>query len=127
MDKNAYYKKMFLIAALWNWIFSISMILLSIATPSIAEDFGVEIPLTWFFFHLMWFFAFLFGLLFFVTGRNLEKYHGLAGIFVIEKVGAFLIGLAYYLMGDINEAGLLIVIGDLIFGMLFLEYWIKFE
>ncbi len=127
MDKNVYYKNMFIVAALWNWILAIVMVLLSIAVPSMAKDFGVEIPASWFFFHMMWFFAFLIGLLFFATGRNLEKYHGLSGIFILEKVGAFLIGLAYYLIGEINVAGLLIVVVDLIFGFLFIEYWLKFE
>jgi hypothetical protein len=127
MNKNDYYKKMFLIAALWNWIIAILMTLLSLALPSITKDFGMDIPLTWFFFHLLYFLVFLFGILFFVTGRELEKYHSLASIFVLEKVGAFIIVLAYYLIGDFNEGALLIGIGDLIFGILFLEYWIKFE
>lgn len=127
MDKNAYYKKMFLVAALWNWIIAIIMILLSIASPSSAKDFGMEIPPTWFFFQMLYFAAFLFGILFFVTGQNLEQYHGLASIFVIEKVGVFIIALAYYLMGDFNEGGLLIALGDLIFGILILEFWVKFK
>jgi len=71
--------------------------------------------------------VFLIGLFFYVTGRNLEKYHGLAPIFVLEKVGAFIIVLLYFLLGEINVAGLVIGIGDLIFGILFLEYWLKFE
>ena len=127
MDKNAYYKKMFLIAALWNWILAIIMILLSIAAPSSAKDFGMEIPLTWFFFQSFWFFVFLFGILFFATSQNLEKYHGLASIFVLEKVGIFIITLVYYLMGDVNEAAFSMVIVDLIFGILFLEFWLKFK
>ena len=127
MDKNDYYKHMFLIAALWNWIISVIMILISIALPSTARDFGMEIPLTWFFYHLMWFFVFIIGILLFVISRDLEKYHGLIFIFVIEKLGVFLIGLAYYLMGDVNEGGLLVGVVDLIFGILFLEYLIKIK
>ena len=127
MNKNAYYKNMFLIAALWNWILAIIMYLLSIAAPSSAKDFGMDVPPSWFFFHFMWFFAFLIGIFFFVTSRDLEKYHGLAPIFVLEKVGAFLLSLAYYVVGGINEAVMLITTVDLIFGILFLEYWLKFE
>jgi hypothetical protein len=127
MDKNEYYKKMFFIAALWNCILGILMILISLAAPSTAKDFGMEVPPSWFFFHFMWFFVFLFGLLFFATSRDLEKYHGLAPIFVLEKFGAFLLSLVYYLMGHMNEGGLLIAIGDLIFGILYLEYWVKFK
>ena len=127
MDKNDYYNHMFLIAALWNWIIAVVMILISIVSPSSAKDFGLEVPPTWFFFHLMWFFVFLIGILLFAIGRNLEQYHGLVIIFVIEKVGAFLIGLAYYLMVEVNEGGLLVGIVDLIFGILFLEFLINFK
>ena len=127
MDKNSYYKNMFLVAALWNWILAVVFILLSILSPSSAEDFGIDIPPTWFFAHAFYFFVFLFGLLFYVTGRSLEKYHGLAPIFVLEKVCAFIIVLLYFLIGEVNVAVLVIGIGDLIFGILFLEYWLKFE
>ena len=127
MDKNQYYKHMFLIAALWNWIIAVIMVLLSIVLPSSARDFGMEVPPTWFFYHLMWFFVFVIGILLFVISRDLEKYHGLMFIFVIEKVGVFLIGLAYYLIGDVNEGGLLIGVVDLIFGILFIEFLINFK
>ncbi len=127
MDKNSYYKNMFLVAALQNWILAVVFILLSILSPSSVGDFGMDIPPTWFPTHLASFLAFLFGLFFYVTGRNLEKYHGLAPIFVLEKVGAFIIGLLYILIGEMNAAGLVIGIGDLIFGILFFEYWLKFE
>ncbi len=46
MDKNEYYNRMFLIAALWNWIIAIIMILISIFSPSTAKDFGMEVPPT---------------------------------------------------------------------------------
>ena len=128
MDKNSYYKYMFIVAALYNWIMAVVFILLSILSPSSVEDFGVDIPPTWFFAHAFYLFVCLFGLLFYVTGRSLEKYHGLAPIFVLEKVGAFITGLLYFLMGETNAAAFVIgAIGDLIFGILFFEYWLKFE
>ena len=127
LDKNQYYKYMFLIAAAWNWIIAIVMFLLSVLAPSSAEDFGTEIPPTWFFFESMFFFVFLFGLLFYVTAKNLEKYHALATIFVIEKVGIFIVSLVFFLIGDINIASFLIAVGDLIFGILFLEFLANFE
>ena len=117
---------MFLISAIWNWIIAIVMFLISVLAPSSAEDFGTEIPPTWYFFESMFWFVFLFGLLFYVTAKNLEKYHDLATIFVAEKVGIFIITLVFLLIGDINIAGFLIAVGDLIFGILFLEFLIKF-
>jgi hypothetical protein len=57
----------------------------------------------------------------------MEKYHKFASIFVLEKVGVFIIALIYYMMGHFNEGGLLIAIGDLIFGILFLEFLVNFK
>ena len=127
MDKINYYKYMFVIAALWNWVIAVIMILLTIVSPSSTKDFGMKVPPTWFFFHMLYFFVFLFGLFFYVTSRDMEKYHKLASIFVLEKVGVFIIALIYYMMGHFNEGGLLIAIGDLIFGILFLEFLVNFK
>ena len=127
MDKNSYYKYLFLIAALWNWVIAIMFMLIPILSPSSAADFGTEIPPTWYFAEGFFWFVFLFGLLFYVTAKNLEKYHDLATIFVAEKVGIFIISLVFFLIGDINIDTLLITVGDLIFGILFLEFLIKFE
>jgi len=118
---------MFIVAALWNWILAVVFILLSILSPSSAEDLGMDIPPTWVFAHGFYFLVFLIGLFFYVTGRNLEKYHGLAPIFVLEKVGGFITILLYFLIGEINAAVLVVGIADLIFGILFFEYWLKFE
>ena len=127
MDKNSYYKYMFLIAALWNWVIAIMFMLMPILSPSTAADFGTEIPPTWYFVEGFFWFVFLFGLLFYATAKNLEKYHDLAIIFVAEKVGIFIISLVFFLIGDINIDAFVITVVDLIFGILFLEFFIKFE
>ena len=127
MDKNSYYKYLFLIAALWNWVIAIMFMLLPILSPSSAADFEMEIPPTWYFVEGFFWFVFLFGLLFYATAKNLEKYHDLAIIFVAEKVGIFIISLVFFLIGDIGIDAFLITVGDLIFGILFLEFLIKFK
>lgn len=118
---------MFLIAPIWNIIITIAFVLLSILSPSSAKDFGVAIPPSFMWYHAMYFFVFLFGLLFYVTSRNLEKYHDLATIFVVEKFGAFFLFLIYFILGEFNILGLPIIIIDLVFGILFLEFWLKFK
>ncbi|MHA2182788.1 MAG: hypothetical protein ACXAAH_15315 [Promethearchaeota archaeon] len=61
-----------------------------------------------------------------MTSRNLEKYHDIAVFFVIEKFIFFFIPFIYFLLGDINFLALTVFIVDLIFGALYLEFWLKF-
>jgi len=127
MEKNTYYKYLFLIAALWNIIISILLVLILMISPNSAKLFGVAVPPSFIWAYSFFFFVFLFGLLFYLTSRNLEIYQKLANIYVVEKVGIFLIFLIYLILGDINFLGFSLSIGDLIFGILFLEFSINYK
>jgi hypothetical protein len=127
LEKNLYYKLLFLIGAIWNWGAGIIFLILSIFIPSSIEIFGAEIPSTFIWFHIILALVLLFGLFFFMTSRNLEKYHDIAVFFVIEKFIFFFIPFIYFLLGDINFLALTVFIIDLIFGCLYLEFWLKFS
>jgi len=126
LEKNQYYKLLFLIGAIWNWGAGVIFLILTIFIPSSIELFGAEIPPTFIWFHIILALVLLFGLFFFMTSRNLEKYHDIVIFFVIEKFIFFFIPLIYFLVGDINFLALTIFIVDLIFGCLYLEFWLKF-
>ena len=126
LEKNQYYKLLFLIGAIWNWGAGAIFLILTIFIPSSIELFGAKIPPTFIWFHIIIALVLLFGLFFFMTSRNLEKYHDIVIFFVIEKFIFFFIPLIYFLVGDINFLALTIFIVDLIFGCLYLEFWLKF-
>ena len=126
LEKNQYYKLLFLIGAIWNWGAGAIFLILTIFIPSSIELFGAKIPPTFIWFHIIIALVLLFGLFFFMTSRNLEKYHDIVIFFVFEKFIFFFIPLIYFLVGDINFLALTIFIVDLIFGCLYLEFWLKF-
>ncbi len=114
---------MFFVAAIWNWILAISFLIL----PRIDINYfllaGGEIPHPS---NILWFDSFMglvfaFGIGFYLVSRNEKENHGLIAMAIFEKVWVFLIGLLYFLTGQASSLLLLIVTGDLIFGLLFLE------
>ncbi len=127
MEKNTYYKYLFLIAALWNLIIGIVFVLVLIVSPNSATLFITALPPSFIWAYSFFFFVFLFGLLFYLTSRNIEKYQKLANIYVVEKFGVFVIFLIYLLLGDIKFIAFSLTIVDLIFGILFLEFSINYK
>ncbi|MEM2142338.1 MAG: hypothetical protein QXQ81_03695 [Candidatus Thorarchaeota archaeon] len=123
MDRHNYHRMLFLIAALWNWILAI----LFLSLPRISMDYfylaGPIIPARE---NMIWFDAFMglvfaFGLGFFIVSRNEKEKHGLIMIASFEKTWVFVVGLLYFLFMQATPTLLLVVTGDLIFGILFLE------
>lgn len=75
---------------------------------------------------LLWFdsffgLVFAFGLGFYLISKSLTENHGLVKIAIFEKVWVFLMGLYYFLIAQASLWVLVIVSGDLLFGILFLE------
>jgi len=122
MERSKYHRTMFFIAAIWNWALAISFLILpriDIGLFSLAGD--VPAPPT-----LLWFDSFMglvfaFGIGFYLVSRNVEKNHGLIAMASFEKVWVFIIGLYYFLIAQASLTLLLVVSGDLIFGILFIE------
>lgn len=121
VDRGKHHRVMFLIAALWNWILAVTFLLL----PRIDINYfllsGVEAPPT-----LLWFDSFMglvfaFGIGFYIVSRSTKENHGLIEIAIFEKMWVFVVGLCYFLVGQASALLLIIVTGDLVFGLLFLE------
>ena len=117
---------MFLIAAIYNWIAGVSIMILSIfflpLTMSITE---MEAPPTLVFVHSFLAFIIVFGIGFCLVSIDIDKYHAIAIIGVIEKYVAVLIWAIYIIIGEAGTFALSIIIGDFIFGCLFLEFLIN--
>jgi hypothetical protein len=65
--------------------------------------------------------VFAFGIGFYLVSRSEKENHGLIAMAVFEKVWVFIIGLLYFLNGQASALLLLVVTGDLVFGLLFIE------
>lgn len=113
---------MYTIAAVWNWILSVGFLILpriDIAYFSIAGPMAPPPTLLWFdsFFGLV----FAFGLGFYFISKSTTDNHGLVKIAIFEKTWVFVIGLYYFLITQASIWVLVVVSGDLLFGILFLE------
>ncbi|NVM27243.1 MAG: hypothetical protein HWN65_00265 [Candidatus Helarchaeota archaeon] len=128
MDREKYYKHLFLIGAIWNWIVAISLLLLSIFMLDVAAlIFEMAIPPSLIWFHVVVGIVFIFGVGYYLISRDLNKNHGIVVLGVFEKYFFFLTLLVYFILGDINIYAVLFGAVDFVFGCLFIEFLIKFK
>ena len=125
MDKKKYYKKLFLSAAIWNWIVGLTLLMLSFINPKILPLFGVETPPSLVFMQMLFILVIVFGIGLFIVYQDLDKNKGIVIMSIIEKVSFFVVFLIYFILGDVNFLVLLLNFIDLIFGILFIEFIIN--
>ncbi|MGY5858254.1 MAG: hypothetical protein RTU63_02715 [Candidatus Thorarchaeota archaeon] len=122
MDRLSYHKNMYTIAAIWNWILAVGFLILpriDIGYFSLAGP--VEAPPTMLWFDSFFGLVFAFGLGFYFISKSTTENHGLIKISVFEKTWVFVMGLGYFLIAQASILVVVVVAGDLLFGLLFLE------
>jgi hypothetical protein len=128
MDKEKYYKNVFLSGAIWNFFVAVIFILgMSLMLSTIAAQYDMKIPPSLVFMHAFLAMVFIVGVGLFVVSRDLAKNHNIVIMFVIEKFLMFIIFLAHYFTGAYNFLLVIPTIVDLIYGILFLEFYINFK
>jgi hypothetical protein len=113
---------MYTIAAIWNWILAIGFLILpriDIGYFAIAGP--VDPPNTMLWFDSFFGLVFAFGLGFYFISKSTTENHGLIKISVFEKTWVFVMGLYYFLIAQASIWVIVVVSGDLLFGLLFLE------
>jgi len=127
MERKNYYKYLFLISAIWNFIIGLVFIVLSPLADSLVPMFGMEVPPSLVFYHSFFGFVIVFGIGFYLVARDINKNHGIVVLGAIEKFYVFILFLIYFVLGYSNFLPILFVIVDLIFGCLFVEFLISFK
>lgn len=127
MDKKDYYKYMFIIGAFWNWILSVSFIILSVVDETIFVTFGITKPPTLFFLHALLILIFTFGIGYFIVGRDINNNSGIVILGIISKLAYFGCNLIYLFIGDLTIVFVVLAFGDFVFAMLFIEFMLKYE
>ncbi len=125
MDREKYHRLLYTVAALWNWILSVTFLILPRIDINYFHLAGDTIPPTLLWFDCFMGLVFAFGIGFYVVGLDSTANHGLVKIAIFEKVWVFVIGLYYFAIGQASATVLAVVTGDLIFGLLFLEDLIR--
>lgn len=117
---------MFLIAAIYNWIAGAFIIILSIFFLPLAISITeMEAPPSLVFLHSFLGLIIVFGIGFYLISMDIDKYYTIAIIGTIEKYVIVFIWTIYILIGEAGTFALSIIIGDFIFGCLFLEFLIN--
>ena len=127
MNKEKYYKILFLVAALYNIINSVIFILVSLVATDLFPLFGVEIPPSMIWLQLSLILIALFGLGYILVSRDISKNHGLVLIGGLAKLSFFLLTVIYFFVGDVSI--LIVMLGgiDLIMVILFIEFLIYYS
>lgn len=112
---------MYSFAAIWNWVLAITFLVLPRIDISYFSLAGDTIPPTLLWFDCFMGLVFAFGIGFYLVSLNPAKNHGLVKIAAFEKVWVFVIGISYFLIGEASLILVGVVLGDLIFGLLFIE------
>ncbi len=122
MERVKYHRYMYTIAAIWNWVLAVGFLILpriDIDYFAIAGPVAPPPTLLWFdsFFGLV----FAFGLGFYFISMSITDNYGLIMISVFEKTWVFVMGLSYFLLAQASIWVIVVVAGDLLFGILFIE------
>jgi len=118
---------MFIIGAFWNWILSLSFIILSIVDEMIFATFGITKPPTLFFLHALLILIFTFGIGYFIVGRDINNNSGIVILGIISKLAYFACNLIYLFIGELTIIFVVLAFGDFVFAMLFIEFMLKYE
>ena len=124
MNKEKYYKILFIVSALYNIINAVTFILVSIVATDLFPLFGVEIPPSMIWLQLSLILIALLGVGYIMVSRDISKNHGLVLIGSLAKLSFFLLTLIYFFLGDVSI--LIVLLGgiDLIMVFLFIEFLI---
>jgi hypothetical protein len=119
MSKEGYYKKMFFIGAIWNWVATLTF---AIGWKFLFPLFGMASPNYLVFYMLFLGLCFVYGIGYFWVSRDISSNHGIVRMGIIGKLLVFTGFLIAWVMGEVP----LIIVGsgvvDLIFAILFIEF-----
>lgn len=101
MDRKIYYKYLFIIGAIWNLAISILMFILSFfVNPGLNES---DLFIHRGFLNAVM----LFGIGYYLVGRNLEKNHAMVSMGALGKILVFGYFLTYFIFGVVDALKLL--------------------
>lgn len=119
MPKEGYYKKMFFIGAIWNWVATLTF---AIGWKILFPLFGMASPNYLVFYMLFLGLCFVYGIGYFWVSRDISSNHGIVRMGIIGKLLVFAGFLIAWVMGEVP----LIIVGsgivDLIFAILFIDF-----
>ena len=124
MPREGYYKKMFFIGAIWNWVATLTF---AIGWKFLFPLFGMAFPNYLVFYMMFLGLAFVFGIGYFWVSRDISLNHDIVRMGIIGKLIVFVSMLLAWIGGEIP----IIIVGsgvvDLIFAILFIEFLMAYR
>ena len=133
MDKEKYYKYMFLSGVLYNLGAGLLFGLLPIFIAGFLPAFGIVNPPSLVFLHLIIVLVWGLALAYFLAMKNLPRAKSLALVGGVSKLLFFLTALIYFILDlttSISGCGwpmVLILVPDLIQGSMYLEFYFRYD
>lgn len=126
MNKESYYKILFLVAAIWNLVATIPCWLGLVFMPGMVSGlFGMPQPVSLFPFHAMFSLFMAFGIGFLLVSHDIYRHRGIVIIGSLGKSLFFLNCLNAFMLKEGNLLLLLTGTIDLLFAILFTEFLLK--
>ncbi len=119
MKKEGFYRKLFLIAALWNWVAGVPFLFFY---GPILQMLGENVPEPPLYLLITAVLLVLFGWGFYLVYLNLEKNRDFVKMGAIGKLLVFSIALAFAIKGDIQWASMGLFFVDPVFAVFFIEF-----
>lgn len=124
MPKKDYYRKMFLIGAIWNWVATSTFIF---GYKILFPLFGMQLPVYPTFFLMFLGLCFVFGIGYYWVSKDLTKNHGIVKMGIIGKLIVF-VGLTW--AGVTGQVHFILIgpgIVDLVFAILYIEFLMTYK
>lgn len=123
MAREKYYKWLFLVAALWNVVGGLLLIVLPLITDSVYGTFGMAIPTFKLWDIIAACMIIIFGLGYFLVSGKLDQNRAVVFLGGLSKIVFFILGTVYLIQGSVNWVFYLVVIfPDLVFTGFFIEF-----
>ena len=119
MPKQDYYKKMFFVGAIWNWVATSTFIF---GYKILFPLFGMSLPVYPVFFLMFLGLCFVFGIGYYWVSKDLTKNHGIVKMGIVGKLIVF-VGLTW--AGVSGQVHFILIgpgIVDLVFAILYIEF-----
>ena len=119
MPRENYYRKLFLIGAIWNWMATLPLIF---GYKILFPIYDMILPQYPVFLILFAGLCFIFGVGYYLVSRDLSKNHGIVWMGITGKIVVFVGFLWAAFIGQIHYVWIGAGIVDLIYAILFLEF-----
>ena len=121
ITRNHYYRWLFLAGAFWNWL-AAALSVIALPDPRMRAWLGITAPADRLSIHLFALVVAVMGLGSYWVSRDITANRDLAKLLAIGKPIVFVVVAAHAWLGDVPFRLALPALGDLILGVLFLEF-----